>query len=195
MRGAPALRNKFYDALGIIPADAGSTVSLDCEFCVFVDHPRGCGEHLIVTSCCVVTIGSSPRMRGARFEQVAKTVAPRIIPADAGSTVLEVSGEFLAADHPRGCGEHLVYHLLPSDLLGSSPRMRGALALVRLADASAGIIPADAGSTSDSAVQMCLPEDHPRGCGEHQKTQTKDVGCGGSSPRMRGALRLGAPDE
>ena len=51
---------------------------------------------------------------------------------------------------------------------GSSPRMRGALyESVKPAD-YAGIIPADAGSTSTRKTRRRKATDHPRGCGEHR---------------------------
>ena len=147
MRGAPALRNKFYDALGIIHADAGSTVSLDCEFCVFVDHPRGCGEHTVWIILIFLKAGSSPRMRGAHETVVSRILILRIIPADAGSTKTGYGTDCAPQDHPRGCGEHSAITYARRYSLGSSPRMRGALQRQRAKPTGAGIIPADAGST------------------------------------------------
>ena len=51
---------------GIIPADAGSTAQTITSSGLIKDHPRGCGEHHVITSCSVPLDG--------------------IIPADAGST-------------------------------------------------------------------------------------------------------------
>ena len=52
---------------------------------------------------------------------------------------------------------------------GAAPRMRGAPSL-RIAYHGIGrIIPADAGSTTDRAYRVSLDEDHPRGCGEHER--------------------------
>ena len=50
------------------------------------------------------------------------------------------------------------------------------------------IIPADAGSTSVLNVAECFPQDHPRGCGEHDMSVIGRMISSGSSPRMRGAL-------
>ena len=112
---------------------------------------------------------------------------PRIIPADAGSTLQEKRSGAEFRDHPRGCGEHTAS---PVDICwpeGSSPRMRGA----HHQDGSAGdpsrIIPADAGSTSPTIRPLRRRRDHPRGCGEHSiQFQALPMACG-SSPRMRGA--------
>ena len=70
--------------------------------------------------------GSSPRMRGALIFKVAVLAFLGIIPADAGSTVVEWGPVRDTEDHPRGCGEHDInidHGVAP---LGSSPRMRGA---------------------------------------------------------------------
>ena len=70
--------------------------------------------------------GSSPRMRGARYEFVKPADHAGIIPADAGSTSMPVSMAQWEQDHPRGCGEHGETQVSGVITLGSSPRMRGA---------------------------------------------------------------------
>ena len=94
-------------------------------------------------------------------------LSPGIIPADAGSTKTHDWTIKAAGDHPRGCGEHDPHTGTAGALLGSSPRMRGALAAVARAAREVGIIPADAGSTHLSAIGKFPVADHPRGCGEH----------------------------
>ena len=49
-----------------------------------------------------------------------------------------------------------------------------------------GIIPADAGNTSTTAILSIPGRDHPRGCGEHFFDALKVEPRKGSSPRMRG---------
>ena len=90
-------------------------------------------------------------MRGARGSGSWCGCTGRIIPADAGSTIIlapTVGGE---RDHPRGCGEHLKTRTADMCERGSSPRMRGALAVLDLFASRAGIIPADAGSTGEKS--------------------------------------------
>ena len=87
-------------------------------------------------------------MRGALGVLGQVTGGNRIIPADAGSTVLVDEEHPAGQDHPRGCGEHAVTMALSSAMSGSSPRMRGALLDMRVDSRYGGIIPADAGSTS-----------------------------------------------
>ena len=50
-------------------------------------------------------------------------------------------------DHPRGCGEHYKVIIGIIAIIGSSPRMRGALGTI--------------------VATIWLVQDHPRGCGEH----------------------------
>ena len=106
-------------------------------------------------------------MRGALACAARGFIHRGIIPADAGSTVLETSVPATYSDHPRGCGEHVTAIVDSMGVLGSSPRMRGALSSGLLKTRLSRIIPADAGSTR--------PEEP---CWTRQS---------GSSPRMRGA--------
>ena len=86
MRGAPINKMENAQDLRIIPADAGSTGQLPQEYSKHWDHPRGCGEHKLTTIRCPGLIGSSPRMRGARYHAMPGRGHVGIIPADAGST-------------------------------------------------------------------------------------------------------------
>ena len=148
MRGAPTMGFGWRADGRIIPADAGSTASPTDPDQVSEDHPRGCGEHQPAGSIYSATIGSSPRMRGARRYRSRRTGGSRIIPADAGSTAQSEAGRPFRRDHPRGCGEHILLIRFGSIVLGSSPRMRGAQCGDQFVIAVLGIIPADAGSTT-----------------------------------------------
>ena len=174
---------------GIIPADAGSTVVVHLANAVFKDHPRGCGEHWTRCARGSTRHGSSPRMRGAHTIRSVPDWVPRIIPADAGSTRCISRIGHIPWDHPRGCGEHSGEPLHLSQVVGSSPRMRGAPSRPSQDWKVRGIIPADAGSTCQQPEPGSAGGDHPRGCGEHS-SQSSSFTCEvGSSPRMRGALR------
>ena len=133
--------------------------------------------------------GSSPRMRGARILRIVQMQMNGIIPADAGSTRRHRKEMNFAADHPRGCGEHASLSQGSAPLAGSSPRMRGAPVSVGPRGYHTRIIPADAGSTVQKAVEIILIVDHPRGCGEHPVRSVAIISISGSSPRMRGAHR------
>ena len=126
-------------------------------------------------------------MRGAPNCSGVSTPISRIIPADAGSTKAGFGQSALERDHPRGCGEHGPLWRNAMTLCGSSPRMRGARRRWPLSIRQAGIIPADAGSTSAPITVRVPHQDHPRGCGEHLSSLNVNWASAGSSPRMRGA--------
>ena len=86
MRGARIELIEWAPQSGIIPADAGSTWCGHDVRSLTQDHPRGCGEHSSTCHTKTHWQGSSPRMRGAPPDLHERIVAPRIIPADAGST-------------------------------------------------------------------------------------------------------------
>ena len=90
----------------IIPADAGSTYMNQNTENSYEDHPRGCGEHVIVAIGAVVGAGSSPRMRGALRGPLDIFVVPGIIPADAGSTGVSRITRRNGKDHPYASREH-----------------------------------------------------------------------------------------
>ena len=136
---------------GIIPAYAGSTRRRASGSAPRRDHPRVCGEHRVLKYGRWPREGSSPRMRGARADGVARDVGERIIPAYAGSTWHPPSSAFPCWDHPRVCGEHSRWAATRCARWGSSPRMRGAPPREGGGVPGRGIIPAYAGSTGRPA--------------------------------------------
>ena len=153
-----------------------------------MDHPRVCGEHPSPSRGGRRVWGSSPRMRGA-LQLPAHERAPRgIIPAYAGSTGACNRPAASPWDHPRVCGEHCHSGQRVAHHLGSSPRMRGALARRARPHGGRGIIPAYAGSTRRARARRGPWRDHPRVCGEHLTLKNPLASIMGSSPRMRGAL-------
>ena len=131
--------------------------------------------------------GSSPQMRGARGIVDDCQGWKRIIPADAGSTYRDRVIQGDRGDHPRRCGEHMVFSRSWLPTKGSSPQMRGAPKRIRYHGRGFGIIPADAGSTGWRADRQRRVWDHPRRCGEHHLHHACRRIPRGSSPQMRGA--------
>ena len=110
-----------------------------------------------------------------------------IIPAYAGSTLVDRAIKCCGRDHPRVCGEHAYLRCAKSLPRGSSPRMRGAPLGSDGLPSCGGIIPAYAGSTHEDTDSYIWVKDHPRVCGEHFTKGGIHWRRRGSSPRMRGA--------
>ena len=109
---------------------------------------------------------SPPRMRGAAIDVPKASIAPRIIPARAGSSSNRSMTIGTSRDHPRVCGEQPGMRDRRDGFLESSPRVRGAGCEYTIDKDGNGIIPACAGSRR--CVQAITSEwrDHPRACGE-----------------------------
>ena len=187
-RGAHVGEAADTRAFGIIPAYAGSTVSLFAILSVATgiipayagsthvregisrcprDHPRIRGEHQFEMSMPFMIMGSSPHTRGALEKPGHWNRYCGIIPAYAGSTYLVLSVSRSLRDHPRIRGEHRVLHRGRAGRVGSSPHTRGAR------------------YTTQEGAQPA--QDHPRIRGEHASNALPFFNLMGSSPHTRGA--------
>ena len=95
------------------------------------------------------------------------------------------------------CGEKQASRYLPATLLGSPPRVRGKAGYLAIKRMDEGITPAYAGKSSTATRAARSTGDHPRICGEKQKSSGAGLRKWGSPPRMRGKVRaapLGAGD-
>ena len=146
MRGACAPTDHAKALRGIIPACAGSMGYVALFTLWRGDHPRVCGEHLAKSVIARVSLGSSPRVRGACYKVDSETLLKGIIPACAGSMGYGRSSCRATRDHPRVCGEHEVTAPKTVQHKGSSPRVRGAYNSIDNPVLQPGIIPACAGS-------------------------------------------------
>ncbi len=111
--------------------------------------------------------GSSPHARGPPIWKQRGTEHSRIIPACAGSTVVEALTWAVYRDHPRMRGVHSLVSRPSNTILGSSPHARGPLLIQTLTGVSFRIIPACAGSTYHLTDPEAHREDHPRMRGVH----------------------------
>jgi len=174
---------------GIIPARAGFTVITDAPERGGQDHPRACGVYLSNSPTTIMSIGSSPRVRGLLVRQLLRQIELRIIPARAGFTRRRGRTPVTKRDHPRACGVYGITLLALVTCLGSSPRVRGLL-VTKLPDYyEAGIIPARAGFTILSGITWGGLRDHPRACGVYRIISLERSRVEGSSPRVRGLRR------
>ena len=208
-RGAPALFDPGSAWIRIIPAYAGSTITVPFRCCSGADHPRIRGEHDEVPDGDALAVGSSPHTRGARVEDGARLGGGRIIPAYAGSTAGAPPAPTTFRDHPRIRGEHDVICMGWATGPGSSPHTRGAHVVHGTHGLLQGIIPAYAGSTCMASAMQGLatgssphtrgaPEDPrhadgvdriiPAYAGSTRGEAHYILPAAGSSPHTRGAL-------
>ncbi|MDQ1051970.1 hypothetical protein QFZ76_010295 [Streptomyces sp. V4I2] len=189
VRGAGSGQRTVEPGPGTIPAGAGSRDDWPISAGRAWDHPRGCGEPMGTIAATTVPLGPSPRVRGAGRDQVEVLAVQGTIPAGAGSRQPRSCWSRCCRDHPRGCGEQSRSDLKPGDLLGPSPRVRGAGRRVRAGHAAEGTIPAGAGSSRRRGRRASRRWDHPRGCGEQLNAISPEAAARGPSPRVRGAGR------
>jgi len=172
-RGAREVRDLEASGSRIIPALAGSTLSIAASSSALADHPRAGGEHSSAIACASYLVGSFiPALAGSTMAKAigngtspdhpalagstpnGQEPAPaspdhpcRIIPALAGSTSRRPGAGSPATDHPRAGGEHLAWSYKLHSYSGSSPRWRGARTPFKPGRDERRIIPALAGST------------------------------------------------
>ena len=109
------------------------------------DHPRVCGEKLLMRLLGTSLGGSPPRMRGKAWAAWIPSPCIRITPAYAGKSGTIRHGCAIRWDHPRVCGEKELPTCEDDFMEGSPPRMRGKVELNVTSFARQGITPAYAG--------------------------------------------------
>ena len=107
MRGTRDLLDSHLRDLRFIPAYAGNTERRSAIAPHRPVHPRVCGEHPVPALSERDMVGSSPRMRGTRFDDSVGAINLRFIPAYAGNTPERAARALFPSVHPRVCGEHV----------------------------------------------------------------------------------------
>ena len=130
--------------------------------------------------------GSSPRVRGKRYEPEGGLVRTGLIPACAGKTSSPESSSGPLRAHPRVCGENTARPIPIGSGEGSSPRVRGKRQAQAWQALNRRLIPACAGKTTSRTQTAGASEAHPRVCGENALSRGLIHGLEGSSPRVRG---------
>ena len=189
---SPRVRGKQRERLlheqrpGLIPARAGKTLTGHASYTNWQAHPRACGENCVGMMLAAARAGSSPRVRGKLESRLQRRAPAGLIPARAGKTPPGAGPPSGRAAHPRACGENGVDLGAAQAAGGSSPRVRGKLAVGRRSTDPRGLIPARAGKTGARPCTCCDTGAHPRACGENSRTVDHDGDPDGSSPRVRG---------
>ena len=109
----------------ITPACAGKSGGGCVGTCRAKDHPRMCGEKMLLLCCRCGTVGSPPHVRGKELQLDDPESGDRITPACAGKSQVRGKTCGLHRDHPRMCGEKCIRSAAPTVHLGSPPHVRG----------------------------------------------------------------------
>ena len=110
----------------------------------------------------------------------------RITPAPAGKTNRLRCLVIPSWDHPRTCGENETARALERLSLGSPPHLRGKHKFYHYMGGRARITPAPAGKTASEIKTCTCGKDHPRTCGENEKSPVTSKTITGSPPHLRG---------
>ncbi len=173
-------------ARGITPACAGNSIGKLKDGSIATDHPRVCGEQTGAIHSTSHHPGSPPRVRGTAAVTPALYLVTGITPACAGNRESPDGGLCHGGDHPRVCGEQERVNRFSVRCHGSPPRVRGTAFQGGDNDGLTRITPACAGNSSVRCPTGQPPPDHPRVCGEQQKSLTGPIQSTGSPPRVRG---------
>ena len=128
-----------------------------------------------------------------RGKPVAKQLWHRrvgITPAGAGKTLPRPTSSATFWDHPRRCGENDVRLRKFDPVPGSPPQVRGKQVRTRTNAFCNRITPAGAGKTCLCWALRRNYWDHPRRCGENDRSHVKMRCCIGSPPQVRGKLGM-----
>ena len=131
-----------------------------------------CGEKFGKWSTKGRITGSPPYVRGKEQQLTNAADQVRITPAYAGKRRCPRFRPGKIRDHPRTCGEKVVWSAPLYEQMGSPPHMRGKVLILDDVPGVVGITPAHAGKSLCRYGRRALARDHPRMCGEKSKLGT-----------------------
>ena len=190
LRGTLARRRESSVDDRFIPAPAGNALTWCKPPSGIAVHPRACGERTERPYFAKPRAGSSPRLRGTPLRVRPVRAARRFIPAPAGNAPHWPSAGSRQSVHPRACGERTLDPAAGALAYGSSPRLRGTPKCAPIPKRAGRFIPAPAGNAVEPGRVGLDLAVHPRACGERVSRGPEIRRECGSSPRLRGTLRL-----
>ena len=147
-----------------------------------------CGEKFLLRLFGLLCLGSPPHVRGKGEQKLLLYQPLRITPACAGKSECVPPDRYLYQDHPRMCGEKVLFmtgfcscpgsppHVRGKgccceswpevSIWGSPPHVRGKAEYRCFQSPEGRITPAYAGKRPCLNTSMNLMKDHPRVCGE-----------------------------
>ena len=171
MRGKVDQQSMLCSCKGITPAYAGKRLTLHKIWQTVRDHPRLCGEKVLLERPLDTVGGSPPPMRGkVQYGRTARRPV-RITPAYAGKRKILGGENGGNQDHPRLCGEKTAGVPITSSVSGSPPPMRGKGKCDVAVLQNGRITPAYAGKSSHVLRSYFRRTDHPRLCGEKYRSR------------------------
>ena len=186
MRGKDFLSRVLFALIRITPAYAGKREGPKNAQSKVGDHPRVCGEKIVLVIVFCSLMGSPPRMRGKVMRKEILRIIHGITPAYAGKREGPKNAQSKVGDHPRVCGEKCIPLTRGHGRQGSPPRMRGKVQLGEIDLQDIWITPAYAGKSGPCPDRVPPAGDHPRVCGEKSQSTSASPRALGSPPRMRG---------
>ena len=186
MRGKDFLSRVLFALIRITPAYAGKSSASSSSVHRSRDHPRVCGEKIVLVIVFCSLMGSPPRMRGKVMRKEILRIIHGITPAYAGKREGPKNAQSKVGDHPRVCGEKCIPLTRGHGRQGSPPRMRGKVQLGEIDLQDIWITPAYAGKSGPCPDRVPPAGDHPRVCGEKSQSTSASPRALGSPPRMRG---------
>ena len=147
-----------------------------------------CGATFAISVADFAVWGLSPRVRGNPVQELPTQLRPRPIPACAGQPEAINDSRAPCWAYPRVCGATLLDGGLRFRRGGLSPRVRGNLDHIAIADRAVGPIPACAGQPNMRVSISRFTRAYPRVCGATSPESTRLRGGWGLSPRVRGNL-------
>ncbi len=146
LRGTATYERESISKDRFIPAPAGNGVAHRRLHASSAVHPRACGERGLRTVTGTPRRGSSPRLRGTVKHVLPVVGIFRFIPAPAGNGPGNPFDVWPRTVHPRACGERVNIRMNDPSKAGSSPRLRGTVALRLAIRVQPRFIPAPAGN-------------------------------------------------
>ena len=131
---------------------------------------------------------SPPRVRGKGSCGQLTRLLIRITPACAGKRFAFDGNRWMGEDHPRVCGEKVLWLFVIELIKGSPPRVRGKATSSGFPPFTSRITPACAGKRQRRGQGLPQRKDHPRVCGEKSIWRHRCRKKSGSPPRVRGKV-------
>ncbi len=152
------------------------------------EHPRACGDDVVVTCAGFTHRGTPPRVRGRRAPAAGRPPRKGNTPARAGTTRPTPRSPRGRSEHPRACGDDDLQRPELVPLGGTPPRVRGRRWRPARWCRRTGNTPARAGTTYPYGPRTVRVREHPRACGDDAHRVVDLEPRRGTPPRVRGRL-------